>query len=50
MNKKKKHQCTLKAIYSTPVLASIRWKDIEALFNALGAQIEEGEDHELGYC
>lgn len=33
---------TLEAIFSTPVRASINWKDIESLFNALGAKIEEG--------
>lgn len=38
----RKHQRTLEAIFSTPVRASINWKDIESLFNALGAQIEEG--------
>ena len=38
----RKHQRTLKAIFTTPVRASINWKDIESLFIALGAQIEEG--------
>lgn len=38
----RKHQRTLEAIFSTPVRASINWKDIESLFNALGAKIEEG--------
>ncbi len=47
----RKHQRTLEAIFSTPVRASINWKDIESLFNALGAEIEEGkEDRESGYC
>lgn len=38
----RKHHRTLEAIFSTPVRASINWKDIESLFNALGAKIEEG--------
>lgn len=38
----RKHQRTLDAIFTIPVKASINWKDIESLFIALGAQIEEG--------
>jgi len=38
----RKHQRTLEAIFSTPVRASINWKDIESLFKALGANIQEG--------
>lgn len=38
----RKHQRTLESIFSTPVRASINWKDIESLFSALGAKIEEG--------
>lgn len=38
----KKHQRTLEAIFASPVRASINWKDIESLFAALGAEIEEG--------
>jgi hypothetical protein len=37
-----KHQRTLEAIFSTPVQPNIKWKDIESLFIALGAEIEEG--------
>lgn len=37
----KRHQRTLEAIFATPVRASINWKDIESLFVALGASIEE---------
>ena len=37
-----KHQRTLEAIFTTPLRASIKWKDIESLFIALGARIEEG--------
>lgn len=40
---KKKHLKTLTAIFARPVSGSIRWKDIEALFVALSAEIEERE-------
>lgn len=39
----KKHLKTLKAVFARPVSASIRWKEIEALFAALGAEIQERE-------
>jgi hypothetical protein len=38
----KKHQRTLEAIFAVPVRSSIKWKDVESLFEALGAKIEEG--------
>jgi hypothetical protein len=38
-----KHRKILEAIYETPVRANIDWKDIEALFLALGAEISEGK-------
>lgn len=38
----KKHHRTLVSIFASPVQSSIIWKDIEALFAALGADIEEG--------
>jgi hypothetical protein len=40
---KRKHQKTLEAIYSRPVSANIQWRDVEALFIELGAQISERE-------
>ena len=40
---KKKHQKTLEAIYTRPVSANIQWRDIEALFSDLGAEITERE-------
>lgn len=40
---KKKHLKTLTAIFARPVSGTIRWKDIEALFLALGAAIEARE-------
>lgn len=38
---KRKHQKTLEAIYARPVSANIKWRDIEALFEELGADISE---------
>ena len=40
---KAKHQKTLQLIFQRPVSGSVRWADIEALFNALGAEIFEAE-------
>jgi hypothetical protein len=37
-----RHRLTLAAIFSDPVRASIPWKDVEALFRALGATLSEG--------
>ena len=39
---RRKHRRTLEAVFTDPVLASIKWNDIEALFEALGATISEG--------
>lgn len=38
---KRKHANTLAAIFSRPTPGSVSWKDIEALFTALGAEVEE---------
>lgn len=40
---KRKHQKTLEALYARPVSANIQWRDIEALFAELGAEITERE-------
>ncbi len=37
-----KHRKTLEAIYEKPERANIIWRDVEALFVALGAEISEG--------
>lgn len=37
-----KHEKVLAAIFSDPVRGSIRWVDIEALFEHYGARITEG--------
>lgn len=41
-NMNRKHQRTLAAIFTTPILSNIKWKDVESLFGALGGEIEEG--------
>jgi hypothetical protein len=40
---KRKHDRTLAGLFSRPTPGSVPWKDIEALFLALGAEIEERE-------
>lgn len=40
---KRSHQRTLEAIYARPTSANIVWKDIEALFKVLGAEVLERE-------
>ena len=40
---KPKHLKTLELIFSHPVSANIKWKDIEGLFNSLGAELIERE-------
>ena len=37
-----KHQKTLEAIFEKPERANILWRDVEALFIALGAEITDG--------
>ena len=38
----KKHRKTLEAIFKKPEQANLAWRDIEALFVALGAEVSEG--------
>lgn len=45
---KRQHQETLRLIFSRPVSGNIRWKEIEALLLALGAQIEERAGSRIG--
>lgn len=40
---KRKHQRTLELIFTHPTSANIQWRDLEALFNALGAEVSERE-------
>lgn len=37
-----KHKQTLEAIFTNPVNGSIKWRDVEALLIALGAEMSEG--------
>ncbi|MDO9442245.1 MAG: type II toxin-antitoxin system HicA family toxin [Beijerinckiaceae bacterium] len=37
-----KHAATIESIFADPVRANIPWRDIEALFLALGAEVSEG--------
>ncbi|BAN69262.1 type II toxin-antitoxin system HicA family toxin [endosymbiont of unidentified scaly snail isolate Monju] len=45
---KRKHARTLKRIFARPVSGNIAWRDIEALFIDLGAEIEEREGSRIG--
>lgn len=38
-----KHDATLEAIFSSPTRGTIPWRDIEALFRSLGADVTEGK-------
>ena len=38
----RKHLKTLQAVYTDPVRSDILWRDIEALFVALGGEVSEG--------
>ncbi|MFN3580797.1 MAG: type II toxin-antitoxin system HicA family toxin [Pseudomonas sp.] len=45
--KKKAHK-TLELIFARPVSANIQWRDIEALFIELGAEVSEREGSRVG--
>ncbi len=38
-----KHKKTLAAIFAEPVRANVKWRDVEALLKAKGAEISEGD-------
>jgi hypothetical protein len=40
---KRKHAKTLTAIFAHPTSANVQWRDVEALFKSLGADLEERE-------
>ncbi|MGZ4956132.1 MAG: type II toxin-antitoxin system HicA family toxin [Methylobacter sp.] len=40
---KRKHQKTIEALFAHPVSGNIPWRDIEALFIELGAEVAERE-------
>jgi HicA toxin of bacterial toxin-antitoxin, len=37
----RKHRRTLRVIFTDPASASLRWRDIESLFRALGGTVDE---------
>ncbi len=39
---RKRHEKTLEELFDDPVRANIDWRDVESLFNALGAELSEG--------
>ena len=45
---KRKHKKFLELIFSRPVSGNIKWRDIEALFVELGAEISEREGSRIG--
>jgi len=45
---RRKHAKTLALIFSRPVPGSVPWRDIEALFIELGAEISEREGSRIG--
>ena len=46
--RQRKHQKTLELIFARPVSGGIKWRDIEALLQALGADITEREGSRVG--
>ena len=45
---KRKHQKTLGLIFARPTSANIKWHDMEALFESIGAEISEREGSRVG--
>lgn len=45
----KTHQKTLEAIFRKPVPASLEWRLIESLFQAIGARIIEGSGSRIRF-
>lgn len=45
---KRKHQKTLERIFARPTSGNIKWREIEALFLELGAEISEREGSRIG--
>ncbi len=45
-----KRQCqrTLELLFARPISANIAWRDIEALFRELGAEVSEREGSRIG--
>ena len=47
---KRKHQKTLELIFKRPVSGNLRWADIEALLESLGAEVQEAEGSRVTVC
>lgn len=45
---KRRHHATLKAIFNRPTGSGIKWPDILALFQELGAEVTEREGSRVG--
>lgn len=45
---KRKHQVTLKKLFARPAIGSVRWTDVEALLQELGAEISQREGSRIG--
>jgi len=39
---RKRQRATLEQIFAQPVLASIKWSDVESLIKSLGGEVKEG--------
>ena len=44
----RKHLRTLEQVFARPVSGGIKWRDIESLMTALGAEISEREGSRIG--
>lgn len=44
-----KHRATLEAIFTDPVSGSIKWREVEALLIAGGAQMSEGSGSRIRF-
>ena len=44
----RKHRKTLELIFANPPSAKVKWRDIEALFRELGAEVTEREGSRVG--
>lgn len=44
----RRHRDTLEAIFARPVRGSIRWTEVEALLEALGAEVSQRQGSRVG--
>lgn len=43
-----KHRKTVQAVFERPTRSDLPWRDVEALFRALGAELKEGRGSRVG--